>query len=214
MNLRKYLIKKWKLTSLVLLLIILGEFLTVFWGFSTSKLVTYISIRDFESFKLWIIIMIADTFLWVIQIYFMKVYFQKLIQEINIDIREDVTDRLFYSRYEDFSSKDIGSYISYLTNDIEIINDYGLYVLYIIISQISAIIFCILATVYFHYSLILTILILTIIIFYGPKLFKNRVQVEMENVSESNELLVNKLTDVFQGYDDLLMMNQDEYMLW
>lgn len=214
MNLRKYLIKKWKLTSLVLLLIILGEFLTVFWGFSTSKLVTYISIRDFESFKLWIIIMIADTFLWVIQIYFMKVYFQKLIQEINIDIREDVTDRLFYSRYEDFSSKDIGSYISYLTNDIEIINDYGLYVLYIIISQISAIIFCILATVYFHYSLILTILILTIIIFYGPKLFKNRVQVEMENVSEANELLVNKLTDVFQGYDDLLMMNQDEYMLW
>lgn len=213
MSLKKYLLQKWKLSLVVLFLIILGEFCVVFWGFSTSKLLTFIATKDQYSFKFWLAIMILDTILWVSQIYLMKVYSEKLEQEINIEIRKEISSRLFNSNYQDYNSKDTGSYISYLTNDIEIINDYGLYILRIIISQISAIIFCILATVYFHYSLIITILLLTILVFYGPKYFNNKVQDKMEKVSISNESLVNNLTDIFQGYDDLLMMDQEEYML-
>ncbi len=213
MSLKKYLLQKWKLSLIVLFLIVLGEFCLVFWGFSTSKLLTFIAAKDQHSFKVWLIIMIIDIVLWISQIYLIKVYFQKLVQEISIEMRSEISSRLFHSNYDDYSSKDTGAYVSYLTNDIDIIHDYGLYILYIIISQISSIIFCILATVYFHYSLLVTILLLTIIIFYGPKYFNNKVQEKMKKVSLSNEFLINNLTDIFQGYDDLLMMDQEEYMI-
>lgn len=213
MNLKKFLLQKWKLSLIVLFLIVLGEFCTVFWGFSTSKLITFIAAKDKYSFKFWLLIMIFDIVLWISQIYLMKLYFQKLIQEISIEMRREISSKLFNSNYEDYISKDTGSYISYLTNDIEIIHDYGLYILYIIISQISSIVFCILATIYFHYSLLITTLLLTILIFYGPKYFNKKVQEKMKNVSSTNEELINNLTDIYQGYDDLLMMNQEKYML-
>lgn len=69
------------------------------------------------------------------------------------------------------------------------------------------------ATIYFNYSLLITMGVLTIIIIYGPKYFKNKFQKQMEKVSIANEELTNSLTDVFQGYDDLLMMNLESYML-
>lgn len=99
MNFLYYLKKKWKLTSIIILLNILEQFCVVFWGFSTAKLITNISNKDIDGFKIWLVLMIVDITIWIFEIYFMKIYYQKWVQESNIEIRKDVTEKLINTGY-------------------------------------------------------------------------------------------------------------------
>ena len=213
MNFLYYLKKKWKLTSIIILLNILEQFCVVFWGFSTAKLITNISNKDIDGFKIWLVLMIVDITIWIFEIYFMKIYYQKWVQESNIEIRKDVTRRLINTGYEEYANKEAGAYISWLTNDISIINDYGFDVLNYVIGQVVSIIFSAIATIYFNYSILFTMLILAVFVINAPKIFKKKVQTEMENVSIENEKLTNDLTDIFNGYEDLKFLNLEKYML-
>ncbi|MGX7108273.1 ATP-binding cassette domain-containing protein [Facklamia miroungae] len=213
MKLKNYIIRNISLSIQVLALIILGQICMVFWGFSISNLITYISSKNTDLFFTWLIFMIIDLVIWMVQIYISKIKYHKLIQKINIQIRQDIATKLFRSSYQNFYKKDEGTYVSWLTNDITIINEYGFGILYLIISQISGIVFSFIATVYFDASLIITMLVLSFIVLYVPSILKNKMQKRMKDVSIANESLTNNITDVLQGYDSLKMMNLEKYMV-
>lgn len=213
MNFLYYLRKKWKLTSVIILLNILEQFCVVFWGFSTAKLITNISGKNINEFRFWLILMIADITIWIFEIYLKKIYYQKWGQETNIEIRKDITKKLLNTDYNEYVKKDTGAYISWLTNDISMINDYGFDVLNYVIGQVISIIFSVIATVYFNFSILFTMIILAIFVINAPKLFKKKVQSEMEKVSIENENLTNDLTDIFNGYEDLKFLNLEDYMI-
>ncbi|MFM1525203.1 ABC transporter ATP-binding protein [Helcococcus bovis] len=213
MNFLYYLRKRWKLTSVIILLNILEQFCVVFWGFSTAKLITNISGKNINEFRFWLILMIADITIWIFEIYLKKIYYQKWVQETNIEIRKDITKKLLNTDYNEYVKKDTGAYISWLTNDISMINDYGFDVLNYVIGQVISIIFSVIATVYFNFSILFTMIILAIFVINAPKLFKKKVQSEMEKVSIENENLTNDLTDIFNGYEDLKFLNLEDYMI-
>lgn len=104
-------------------------------------------------------------------------------------------------------------YVSWLTNDTNTINEYGFECLELAITQAITIVMSITVIVSFHYSLIVTILILLVIMYFVPKLFSKVMNQTSLGVSKAAETATKKISDFFAGFDDLLVMNLKNHIV-
>lgn len=197
---KKYLLRKKKMvgisTSLIALRQALGVLGAAINAFALTALVK-MDIREFlyqELFLLlvWIIIIATEGFL--------KVYNIKIIQEIDIEIRKDIEFKFVNSDYEEFSSRNIGTYLSWLNNDIEKINQRGIEQYFEIVKGISGLIFSVIALIMYHWSLLLVTIISVFIMLTIPKIFKAKVECAGNISTKANEVFVNNTENILAGF--------------
>lgn len=173
----------------------------------TANALTALVELNLEVFFMWMLGMGGVLLLWCIQIYMQSKTFTQAVQEMNISMREDITKRISRYSYENFEKNAEGSYVSWLTNDINTINSYGFHTLSVVVTQIFTILFSVSAIVYFHYSILFTVSGLVLLVLGTPRIFSRKLNEAMGEVTKTNENVTTQIGDVMNGYSSLFMMN-------
>lgn len=213
MTLKTYLFRCKRSNSIWLFWIFINSLCVYLNGILSAKAISTIVNFDLQSFLYLSGAILAVNLLWVLQIYQNSKASEKAIQEMCTEIRKDIVKRIEKDSGVHFASKSISAYTSWLTNDINTIQDLGFETLELMISQALNIIFAVIAFFSFHYSLLFTIFIFFILMVNLPKIFTKKMEKKAVYFTEKNEELVKAIDDSLSGFRMLSNANQLHFLL-
>ena len=151
-----------------------------------------------------IIIFILNIVMWIF--YFILDFFKtknknKLITNINSDLRNNYISDLQNKSYKDFHSNDIGNYISWLTNDINQIENLGLQSIFSMYENIILAIASLISLGIINIWLSVTSIILFLIIYYLPKIFDSYIQSKANIFSNNQSIYTKSIKNILNGFD-------------
>lgn len=127
----------------------------------------------------------------------------RLTQTIDIAIRQDLTTLLRGKNYETFGERTVGAYVSWFTNDIEMINVQGLASFFMVVSELFGTGFALIALWRYHWTLAGTAAVLAVLIITVPRIFDRPLNRTNTALTQENEHFVNRTEDVLSGFDFL-----------
>lgn len=199
----KYL-KEFKFENfMVFLLITIDIALAVLSSVFLANVLNSLIAKEMNQFFLWlaidIILWMVDSFVQGARDVWKEIAIQKQLNAVRRDIIEPLTE-ISYSDFEKNSKED---YNSWLNNDTKLLYDNGFHQIYFVYTGIVAMLFSGIAIIFFHWVLLLTTLLVGALLFYFPKMFKQSVERDTEQVLElANDALATS-TDYLRGYEVL-----------
>lgn len=199
----KYL-KEFKFENfMVFLLITIDIALAVLSSVFLANVLNSLIAKEMNQFFLWlsidIILWMVDSFVQGARDVWKEIAIQKQLNAVRRDIIEPLTE-ISYSDFEKNSKED---YNSWLNNDTKLLYDNGFHQIYFVYTGIVAMLFSGIAIIFFHWVLLLITLLVGALLFYFPKMFKQSVERDTEQVSElANDALATS-TDYLRGYEVL-----------
>lgn len=199
----KYL-KEFKFENfMVFLLITIDIALAVLSSVFLANVLNSLIAKEMNQFFLWlaidIILWMVDSFVQGARDVWKEIAIQKQLNAVRRDIIEPLTE-ISYSDFEKNSKED---YNSWLNNDTKLLYDNGFHQIYFVYTGIVAMLFSGIAIIFFHWVLLLTTLLVGALLFYFPKMFKQSVERDTEQVSElANDALATS-TDYLRDYEVL-----------
>ncbi len=131
-------------------------------------------------------------------------------KELNA-IRLDILDPLTKYDYSDFKKNTKSEYISWLINDMNLLRDNGFNQFYGAIESIITVTLNAFAIIYFHWTLLLVSIIMTVFVYYSPKMFQKKVEKATKDVSEHSNRVLKKTNDFVNGFEIFYHNNQSTY---
>lgn len=198
----KYIRQFWK-ENLVVVLLLLGGVIsqTVATVLMTSLFNALIAL-NLETFILSVFQMFIVYLIFLIFTYFEVVKKQQTIQKMLTGIREDITLRLEKTSYRGFHEKEVGTYTSWLSNDMNTIaTKYDQ--LYTVISGVLATVSSVIALLFFHWSIVIWSFTAAGITLLLPKIYEKQLGEVTLEASQENERFVSKANNVLGGFDTL-----------
>lgn len=199
----KYL-KEFKFENfMVFLLITIDIALAVLSSVFLANVLNSLIAKEMNQFFLWLAI---DIILWMVDSFVQgarDVWKEIAIQKQLNAVRRDIIEPLTEISYSDFEKNSKEGYNSWLNNDTKLLYDNGFHQIYFVYTGIVAMLFSGIAIIFFHWVLLLTTLLVGALLFYFPKMFKQSVERDTEQVSElANDALATS-TDYLRGYEVL-----------
>lgn len=207
MELLKYFRKlKWEFLFVVFLIIVNAGFLTLA-GISSANALSAVAKLRANEFFMWVTVMGVAYIIYAVVNCLVNVEQTRFSQNIDKLIRKDIATELAESNYATFHKQTVSTYSSWLTNDITTINNFGITDFLMIVRQVFEIIFGMLTLAYFNFSLVITVVILTIIMGIVPNLFSKLLSKRSLEYTHANERLVNTINDILNGFNTLFLAN-------
>ena len=145
---------------------------------------------------------------------YLKIRYQsKLIQQQTTFLRIKVLKKLSQIDYEDFKSKESQSYVSWFTNDMDLIEKQSLVPLYALIGGIINAITSGIALLTMHWSLIALTASLVLVLLFIPKLFSGRMEGTTRQVAQANEEFIQKIGNYLMAYDTIFSYRKFSYII-
>ena len=145
---------------------------------------------------------------------YLKIRYQsKLIQQQTTFLRVKVLKKISQISYEDFKSKESQSYVSWFTNDMDIIEKQSLLPLYALIGGIINAITSGIALLTMHLSLIVLTASLVLVLIFIPKLFSGRMERTTRQVAQANEKFIQKIGNYLMAYDTIFSYRKFSYII-
>lgn len=196
------------LENLIMLLMIIGYssglvISSVLLTFATNAVINL----DWRLFVLWDVTII---FLWgfiILISYIETIYRAKLIEKMGLDLRAEIIKEVGLSSYEEFHKYESDKYISWLTNDIKLIQENSFDKFYDLITYVFQVTFSIIALLSYHYSLLLAVLLLTGIMLWSSNAKSKEVSKSMKIYSEEYEHFLGKLIELIKGFNVFYSLN-------
>lgn len=201
-------VKNFILISLSFFSAILSTGTAVVLTFTVNEMVN----GDIRNFLFFVVI---DALLWFILLlvsYFYAILKEKMSQDILIEIREYIVDKLIGTTYTAVQDNPKGTYYSWLSDDMKEIKEKGIIAYYSIWDNIFSIVLSTIALFIYHWSLVLVIFILLIILLKFPSLFSKKIKTATQNISNTNAKFSNNLQDILAGYETLFGFNKLDKM--
>ena len=207
MELLKYFRKlKWKFLFVVFLIVVNAGFLTLA-GISSANALSAVAKFRANEFFMWVAVMGLAYIVYAIVNCLVNIEQARFSQNVDKLIRKDIAIELSRSNYATFHKQTVSTYSSWLTNDITTINNFGIADFLMIVRQVFEIIFGMLTLAYFNFSLVITVVILTIIMGVVPNLFSKILSKKSLEYTHANERLVNTINDILNGFNTLFLAN-------
>ena len=207
MELLKYFSRlKWEFLFVVFLIIVNAGFLTLA-GISSANALSAVAKLRANEFFMWVTVMGVAYIIYAVVNCLVNVEQTRFSQNIDKLIRKDIATELAESNYATFHKQTVSTYSSWLTNDITTINNFGITDFLMIVRQVFEIIFGMLTLAYFNFSLVITVVILTIIMGIVPNLFSKLLSKRSLEYTHANERLVNTINDILNGFNTLFLAN-------
>lgn len=205
---KKYLWKRKLENSLLLLLIIVGGAFKVVAAYFIGDGFNELIKSNVNGFFYNIAYAGGVFLLYLISLYIKIPYENYVTQKMITDIRSDVVDAITKNNYVNFNKKNSGDYISWLSNDLMIVEEKGFGNLYQSITAIIETLLAIIGLFAFHWTIIVYSLVMSILTLVLPMLVQKSIQKRAENYSGALEKLISKNTNYLQGFDSLLSFNK------
>ena len=207
MELLKYFRKlKWEFLFVVFLIVVNAGFLTLA-GISSANALSAVAKFRANEFFMWVAVMGLAYIVYAIVNCLVNIEQARFSQNVDKLIRKDIAIELSRSNYATFHKQTVSIYSSWLTNDITTINNFGIADFLMIVRQVFEIIFGMLTLAYFNFSLVITVVILTIIMGVVPNLFSKILAKKSLEYTHANERLVNTINDILNGFNTLFLAN-------
>ncbi len=198
---KKYILRYKKRNAMLLLTIIVWAALNVLSSVSLTWLLDALIQGQWNKFLMWGLLNILFWLMYSGTQAFRDNQKEKLIQlEIN-GIREDILEPITEMNYVEFKEKSKAEYSSWLINDMNMLADNGFSQFYGAIESIVTIAFNAFAIVYFHWTLLVASICLTVFVYYSPRLFEKKVSDLTKKVSNQMNNVMDVVTDSVNGYE-------------
>lgn len=162
---------------------------------------------DFKGFFIAALQMFTAYLFFLLFTYLQVVKGNQTIQKMITSIRGDITGRIESTNYKYFHEKDIGTYASWLSNDMNTIEDSTYQRIYDVASGIIGTITSVIALFFFHWSLVLWSFIAAGITLLLPRIFQRKMSEASLKVSKEGDSFLSKVNDVLGGFDTLFSYN-------
>ncbi len=207
MTLYKYLQEHRYQTAGLIAIHIVNSALQTLGGIASANALTVLVAGHFKTFICWILAMLLAYLLFAAGIY-LSIYRLAIIkQRVDTSLRRDISQRIAKSSFAQFHSQPDGTYSSWMSNDLAVINSEAIENFFAIIAAVADVIFASLTLAYFHYSILITVFVLSIAMMLLPKVFKKSLAKASLKRTESNEKLMSEIEDVLEGFNALFMLN-------
>lgn len=134
-------------------------------------------------------------------------------QKMSKHLRFLVIGRLEHLNTVSFTQKNQGVYVSWLSNDINQIEQAGFTRIYELLMNTINLLLSLIALTYIHWSLFIITALEILIIINLPKIFGKKLQTEALNVASVNERAVDKSTNLLSGFSTFHLYNNLSYMI-
>ncbi len=205
MNLKKYFLQEKKMNLIVFFFVIMAILMSTIVQYVLTKLSDSLIGFQRSSFFYWFVVGIALT---VINLFF-SIYGDYLEesakQKMDVHLRDDLARGIANESADNFNAKgSVGRYTSWLTNDVEQINDKGFQTVYNFVMYFSGIIFPISAFMMFHWTLAVTAVALGIILAFMPRVVKRLITDRSKILTTTNEQFVSRVENLLNGFETLI----------
>lgn len=208
MRLNQYFLRHWRMGLLVSALLIAGTVLNTAYTITLGNILTALGQRSASGTLMWLAATAIVMALFALQRYLEPVVEMAVNEAMGLSVRRDITARLASTSAEQFHQQPIPEYVSWLTNDLATINDYGFENTWMAAGQALQVIIG--GAVLLHYNWSLTVLVfaLSLLMLLIPRFFTKKMNAANAAVSTANGRLTTVETDLLNGFGQLLMLNQ------
>jgi ABC-type multidrug transport system, ATPase and permease components len=130
------------------------------------------------------------------------------IQKMVTAIRADITSRIEKTSYNGFHEKQVGTYASWLSNDMNTIETQAYSRFYDVAAGLIGTLTAIIALFFYHWSLVIWSLLAAGITLLLPRLLEKQMNEATLKTTQENERFLSKTNDVLSGFDTLFSFNQ------
>lgn len=198
-----YMKKFWKDNLLVTLILFFAGLCQTIVSVQVASALDALIAFDFPGFVKTVGIVLV---LFGIQFIFVRIQIIKISQvkqKMATAIRQDITERIEKASYNEFHKRQVGTYASWLSNDLSTIEAGGFDQFYNLLSGGIATLTSIVALFLFHWSLVVWSLIAGSLTIYLPKIFEKQMAAASLNTTQENEQFLSQISEVLAGFDTL-----------
>lgn len=139
-------------------------------------------------------------------------YSAVIIRIVDNSIRSDLAQTIGQQEYENFNKHTEADYVSWFTNDVNQINKAGFISLQETFSNMLLAIVSSIVLLSYSPILLVTTLVFSIIMILFPRIFKKQLKELSQKQSQQNEVLTARLTDILEGFTNLLTLGQQKLL--
>lgn len=196
----------------VALLAVLTSFAMVFAGYSLSFLFTaYEQEGDRVNALIYTFLFVALIWLIAMLVYYASLLAKaKIEKKIKSELRHMVGSKISSLRYSDFTQRDCGHYVSWLTNDVNEIYTQSFATLFSAIESLAAAVFSLGALCLLSLYIGIAAVILLVVISVLPQLTSKRLQAANAKRSAALEVSTERYKDVVMGAPIFFLSNLSE----
>ena len=144
--------------------------------------------------------------LFAIQLIFVRLQIIKISQvkqKMATAIRVDITQRMEKTSYNEFHKRQVGTYASWLSNDLSTIESVGFDNFYALLTGAIATLTSVIALFFFHWSLVLWTIIAGTLTVFLPKIFEKQMAEASLKTTKENEYFLSRVSEALAGFDTL-----------
>lgn len=135
------------------------------------------------------------------------------MQKMATYIRVDLMKRFSKTDYTEFHRQKVGTYASWMTNDLNQIEQMGFNPLYLLIEGTINSLFAAVSLLFLHCSLLLLCACEVFLLLMIPKLFEKKMGEAWQKVAVSNETFLEKVTDCLNAYDTIAAFQRFPFLI-
>lgn len=203
-----YFLKHKGLTALVTALLVLCSALRVSHGLLIANELNGLVPKDMHRFLFWTMADVGVFTALTIMLYLTQYLEGVLTQKLSLDVRVTIAANATGGDYAFFHRHDTGTYGSWLTNDIAMIETQGFQNYFNMVQVICDTGFTIGALVSFNWTLVVVSVVLGLATFSVPQLLSKQMAKVNVAVTQGNEHFLNQVQTFLQGFDTLFALNR------
>ncbi|WP_127849562.1 ABC transporter ATP-binding protein [Lacticaseibacillus hulanensis] len=208
MRLNHYFVRHWHMGLLVSLLLIVGTVLNTAYTITLGNILTALGHHSATGVVIWMASTGVVLILYCLQCYIEPVVEMHTNEAMGLSVRRDITTRLAHTSAPQFHQRPVPEYVSWLTNDLATINDYGFENTWMAFGQALQVVIGGAALLHYNWSLTVLVIALSLLMLLVPRFFTKKMNAANAAVSTANEHLTTVATDLLSGFGQLLMLNQ------
>lgn len=159
--------------------------------------------RNLSDFIFWMLMM-AGAWVLLLWIGSLRDYFQaRAIRAMNNAVRRDIAATLLHKSHVEFHGKDTGEYLSWFVSDVNQMEDLAWTPFYQCMDYAATAIFCVVALLTLHWSLLAAALVNAAVMLLAPQLFTKRMEKLGKSCETEQAKATGKLKDILSGFDVL-----------
>lgn len=205
-----YLKKLWKYNLPVIILFFVASSLTAVLNLITMQVFEGIVKLDMGRFIFWTLV---DVGVWFLTLglrslrYFLK---GRAVRAMNNAVRQDMAATLLQKTHGEFHSLDTGEYLSWLTNNVNQIENLAWESFYQGVSAFATVVASAVALLTLHWSLLCASLVTAVVMLLVPQLFTKRIERLSGVCAQEHAAATSKLKDLLAGYDVLRSFGREQ----
>lgn len=211
--LKKILRQYWLDNFIVLGLTMIVGASTVMASFTNAQILNALIAFDINSLINGLIKLILIYGLFLFFSYIQAIKQNITIQKMSTSLRSSIMEKVINLDYQEYHKEKTGTYTSWLTNDINQIEQMGFTPFYELLGGIINSVLAFTALFFVHWSLVLLTIVEVILLLQIPKLFSGKIENTTQQTALQNEKFLSEVTDSLKAYDTVTSFNKNSYIL-